>query len=109
MSPIQPMPTSYDGLQVALSVLIAIAASYAALDLGGRVTSVRGRSQLIWLTCGATSMGIGIWAMHYVGTLALRLPVPARYHWPTVLLSLAVGVLCSGFALKLISQRRMGR
>ncbi|HTT24680.1 MAG TPA: MHYT domain-containing protein, partial [Candidatus Sulfotelmatobacter sp.] len=47
--------------------------------------------------------------MHYVGTLALRLPVPARYHWPTVLLSLAVGVLCSGFALKLISQRRMGR
>jgi hypothetical protein len=35
---------SYDPLQVALSVLIAISASYAALDLAGRVTATSGRS-----------------------------------------------------------------
>ena len=36
-------------------------------------------------------MGIGIWSMHYLGMLAFRLPVPVRYDWPTVLLSLLTG------------------
>ena len=54
---------SYDLLQVALSVLIAISASYAALDLAGRVTATRGRAQLTWLIGGSAAMGIGIWAM----------------------------------------------
>ena len=59
---------------VVLSVVISIFASYAALDLAGRVTVSRGRARLFWLTGGATAMGIGIWAMHYVGMLAFRLP-----------------------------------
>jgi NO-binding membrane sensor protein with MHYT domain/anti-sigma regulatory factor (Ser/Thr protein kinase) len=104
-----PMRASYDALQVALSILIAVSASYAALDLGGRVTVARGRPQLIWLLGGTISVGIGIWAMHYTGMFAFRLPMAVRYHWPTVLLSLLVGMLCSGFALMLVSRRRMGR
>jgi len=105
-----PMSRSYDALQVALSVVIAVSASYAALDLAGRVTAARGRFQLIWLTAGTVSLGIGFWAMHYTGMLAFRLPMAVRYHWPTVLLSLLVGMLCSGFALMLVSRRRrMGR
>ena len=36
---------SYDLPQVALSVLIAISASYAALDLAGRVTATSGRAR----------------------------------------------------------------
>jgi NO-binding membrane sensor protein with MHYT domain len=99
---------SYDLPQVALSVLIAISASYAALDLAGRVTATRGRAQLTWLIGGSAAMGIGIWAMHYIGMLAFRLPVPAEYDWPTVLLSLLVGILCSAFALVVVSRRRMG-
>ena len=58
------MLSSYDQLQVALSVLIAVSASYAALDLAGRVTAARGLTSSAWLTGGAVSMGIGIWAMH---------------------------------------------
>src|SRR5438552_4650532 len=93
------MLSSYDQLQVALSVLIAVSASYAALDLAGRVTAARGLTRSAWLTGGAVSMGIGIWAMHYIGMLAFRLPVPVSYHWPTVLLSLLAGISCSAFAL----------
>ncbi|MGB7846452.1 MAG: MHYT domain-containing protein [Candidatus Acidiferrum sp.] len=33
---------SYDPLIVALSVVIAVASSYAAIDLGGRVTANKG-------------------------------------------------------------------
>ena len=70
---------SYNYGLVVLSVLISIIASYAALDLAGRVTSALGRSRLLWLTGGATAMGIGIWSMHYIGMLAFHLPVPVKY------------------------------
>jgi two-component system, sensor histidine kinase and response regulator len=103
------MSGAYDPLQVALSVLIAISASYAALDLAGRVTAAARRARLIWLIAGSTAMGIGIWAMHYIGMLAFHLPVPVAYHWPTVLLSLLAAMLCSAFALLVVSRKTLGR
>jgi PAS domain S-box-containing protein len=49
-------------------------------------------------------MGIGIWAMHYVGMEAFRLPIPVMYDWPTVLLSLFAAILASGVALFTVSR-----
>ena len=40
------MASSYDYRLVALSVIIAIFASYAALELAGRTTAARGRVRL---------------------------------------------------------------
>lgn len=99
---------SYDYLLVALSIVIAILASYAALDFAGRVTAARGSMRLLRLTGGAVSMGVGIWSMHYVGMLAFRLPIPVRYDWPTVLLSLLAAILASVVALFVVSRQRMG-
>jgi len=93
---------------VALSVFIAIIASYAALDLAGRVTSARGRSRYFWLTGGAIAMGTGIWSMHYIGMLAFRMSIPVKYDWPTVLLSLLAAILASAIALFVVSRREMG-
>jgi two-component system, sensor histidine kinase and response regulator len=102
------LPGSYDYGEVARSVFIAIAASYAALDLTGRVTAARGRARLAWLSGGAIAMGIGIWAMHFKGMLAFHLPVPVQYHWPTVLTSLLVAILASRVALYVASRQKMG-
>jgi PAS domain S-box-containing protein len=99
----------YDYSLVLLSVFIAVLAAYAALDLAGRVTTARGRARQIWLWCGAVAMGIGIWAMHYVGMEAFHLPVPVMYDWPTVLLSLLAAVLASGVALYTVSRPTMVR
>jgi len=99
---------SYDYSEVARSGLIAIVASYAALDLAGRVTATRGRARLAWLSGGAIAMGIAIWAMHFKGMLAFHLPVPVEYHWPTVLASLLVAVLASAVALYVASRPKMG-
>src|SRR5579859_3483127 len=99
--------SSYDYRLVALSVLIAMLASYAALDLAGRVTSASGTARLAWLSGGATTMGIGIWSMHYVGMLAFRLPIPVQYDWPTVLLSLVAAILASAIALFVVSRKTM--
>jgi two-component system, sensor histidine kinase and response regulator len=104
----QVMVGSYDYRLVALSGFIAILASYAALDLSGRVTSAHGRVRLFWLSGGSIAMGIGIWSMHYVGMLAFRLPVPVQYDWPTVLLSLLAAVFASAVALFVVSRRKMG-
>ena len=49
-------------------------------------------------------MGIGIWAMHYIGMEAFRLPIPVMYDWPTVLLSLFAAILASGVALFTVSR-----
>jgi NO-binding membrane sensor protein with MHYT domain/nitrogen-specific signal transduction histidine kinase len=99
---------SYNYALVALSVLIAMFASYAALDLAGRVTASDGWTRAVWLLGGAGAMGTGIWSMHYIGMLAFILPIPVAYHWPTVLLSLFAAILASVVALGLVSRQKMG-
>src|SRR6202035_2908549 len=99
---------SYNYALVALSVLIAMVASYAALDLAARVTAAGGWTRAVWLLGGAGAMGTGIWSMHYIGMLAFVLPVPVAYHWPTVLLSLLAAVLASVVALGVVSRQKMG-
>src|ERR1700686_3481610 len=94
---------------VALSIFIAISASYMALDLGGRVTAARGWIRFGWLIGGATAMGLGIWSMHFTGMLAFNLPVPVFYDWPTVLLSLLAAILASAVALYVVSRKKMWR
>ena len=102
------MVGSYNYRLVALSVFIAVLASYAALDLAGRVTSARGAARKLWLSGGAIAMGIGIWSMHYVGMLAFRLPVPVEYDWPTVAGSLLAAIFASAIALFVVSREQMG-
>lgn len=108
MVPSVVMAGTYNVRLVAFSICIAIAASYAALDLAGRVTSARGRGRITWLYSGAIAMGTGIWSMHYVGMLAFRLPIPVEYDWPTVLVSLFAAVVASGIALFVASRKEMG-
>jgi len=98
---------SYNYALVAVSVLIAVFASYAALDLAGRVTAAGGWTRAVWLLGGAGAMGTGIWSMHYIGMLAFILPIPVAYHWPTVLLSLFAAILASVIALYVVSRQKM--
>src|ERR1700685_4530681 len=99
---------SYDYRLVALSVLIAMLASYAALDLAGRVTASHGLLRSVWLMGGAAAMGMGIWSMHYIGMLAYNLPVTVLYDWPTVLVSLLAAIVASAVALFVASRDSLG-
>ena len=101
------MVISYNYYLVALSVVISTLASYAALDLAGRVTAARGGIRMAWLTGGAFAMGMGIWSMHYIGMLAFSLPVAIGYDWPTVVASLVCAILASGVALFVVSRQQM--
>lgn len=99
---------SYDYRLVALSVVIAICASYAALDLAGRVAASRSKARLAWLSGGALALGTGIWSMHFTGMLAYRLPIPVYYHIPTVILSLVAAIAASFIALFIVSRQELG-
>ena len=99
---------NYSYWLVALSVLIAAFASYAALDLSARVFSEEKGARGAWLLGGAVAMGTGVWSMHYTGMLACRLPIPVFYHIPTVLLSLVAAIGASFVALYVVSRQKFG-
>lgn len=98
---------SYNPLLVLLSLLVAVLASYTALDMAGRVVTAQGRAAFWWLTGGASAMGVGIWSMHFVGMLAFSLPIPLGYDVSITLASLAIAIAASAFALWLVSRREL--
>ncbi|QLC72335.1 EAL domain-containing protein [Pseudomonas sp. LPB0260] len=100
---------SYDFSLVLTSLAVAMLASYTALDLAGRIATAKGLALPLWIAGGALAMGIGIWSMHFIGMLAMSLPIPLGYDLVITLLSLAMAVLASGFALWLVSQPQMPR
>ncbi len=89
----------YDWGLVALSISLAIGACYTALNVAGRMAQTSGRVRGSWLGGGACSLGLGIWAMHYIGMLAFQLPIPVSYDVPIVLLSLLAAIGASVVAL----------
>lgn len=97
---------SYSLSLVLLSFVIATVASYSALDLAGRIREGKGKLRLIWLVCGALSMGIGIWSMHFVGMLAYSFPVPVYYHYEPVILSVVFAIIASAIALSIVGLGR---
>jgi two-component system sensor histidine kinase UhpB len=98
---------SYNYGLVALSILIAMLGSYAALNLAGRVKANHTDARFFWLLSGATAMAIGTWAMHYTGMLAFRLAVPIEYDLPTSLLSFVPSFLASAVAMLVVIRPKM--
>ena len=94
----------YDSLLVAISILVAILASYTALDMAGRIHSTTRKGAVLWLIGGAIAMGIGIWSMHFIGMLSFRLPIALGYDLTLTIFSLIIAVVASGFALWRVSQ-----
>ena len=84
---------THDPALVALSIIIASIASYAALDLGGRMRASSGRAASAWLLTSAVALGGGIWSMHFVAMLAFDLPgIRVNYHVGLTILSLVCAI-----------------
>jgi NO-binding membrane sensor protein with MHYT domain len=87
------LPGTYDPFLVALSVGIASVAAYVALALAEWISAAHAPgAKRLRLATGAATMGVGVWAMHFLGMLAFHLPIKVRYD---VLLTLgSVGRCC---------------
>ena len=95
----------YDGGLVALSVGIAIFASYLGLSVAQFAsTAPKTGSRHVLLGFGGLAMGVGVWAMHFIGMLGFRLPCAISYDpWITAL-SILPGVIAGIFALRFVSE-----
>ncbi len=101
---LQAIATSLNYGLVVISVLISVVASYAAFSFAERLLKSTGIIFAAWFVSGSLAMGLGIWSMHYLGMLAVRLPLVVYYHVPTVLLSLSLAVLASMNVLLVVSR-----
>jgi len=108
----QPLPVdqyigSYDIRLVILSYIVAVFASYIALDMTGRLRDRNNTriGSLLWLLGGAIAMGAGIWSMHFIGMLSFHIPgLSLQYDLFWTGLSLFVAIFISGFALYLLKR-----
>ena len=71
---------------VLVSYLVAVLASFTALEIASKVLSP-GRRTWPWVLSGSLAMGTGIWSMHFVGMEAFKLPVAIAYDIPLTILS----------------------
>ncbi|UVM48722.1 EAL domain-containing protein [Pseudomonas sp. B21-015] len=97
--------SSYNSVFVAFSLIVAILASYTALNMASRVSGSTGKASALWLIGGSFAMGFGIWSMHFIGMLAFNLPISLGYDVPLTLLSLLIAIASSAFALWLVCQK----
>ena len=81
-----------------LSVVIAVAGSWTALDLARRVDANAGRARLAWRAGAALGLGLSIWSMHFVAMLGYDPGAPVSYAPGPTLLSLALAIVATGGA-----------
>ncbi len=101
------MEGSYHPGLVALSVLVAMAAGYVALDMAARVADTDGAAPRRWLLGGGLVMGLGIWSMHFIGMLAFELPIPVAYDGGLTVLSAVFPIALSVLAIHYGAGRRL--
>jgi NO-binding membrane sensor protein with MHYT domain len=93
----------YDPLLIALSIGVAILGSYTGLHLAAQIGRAGGVKRRAMLAGAAVIIGGGIWAMHFIGMLAVSLPVAIQYDVFRTLLSVLVSILMTGLGLSIAS------
>ncbi|MCG8466658.1 MAG: PAS domain S-box protein [Gemmatimonadetes bacterium] len=84
-----PLPLSYDAWSVFLSIATACLAGFVSLRSIERMRAAKvGPVRRAWSFAGILTLASGIWAMHFTGMLAVRLPVAVAYDATGTLLSM---------------------
>lgn len=97
--------STYNVPMVSLSILMAIIASFVALQLSDRIQRTSANSgKVMWLIAGSLAMGGGVWAMHFIGMLAFNLPCGISYDPKQTIASMLPGMLAGAAALWTISR-----
>ncbi|MGN2247243.1 putative bifunctional diguanylate cyclase/phosphodiesterase [Frateuria sp. GZRR35] len=98
------MAVSYNPWLVLLSLALAALDAYVAFSVVGRIARSRGPAAMLWTAFGALAMGSGVWAMHFIGMLALQVPIPLGYGSRQTTLSAVPVVLATGATLWLLAR-----
>ena len=102
------MPKDFNLGLVFLSYLVAVTASHVTLLLAARVRDPHATNWKLWVVSGGFAMGIGIWSMHFVATLALKLPIRVLYDLSITALSWVFAIVACGAAF-IVLRRLTGK
>jgi NO-binding membrane sensor protein with MHYT domain len=94
-----PMPVTHEPWLVALSIVVAIQGAYVGLSLAVQIAAAAGVRRRLLLAGAAFSLGTAIWAMHFIGMLAVRVPFAVDYLVLPTLLSFLACVIVVGIAV----------
>lgn len=91
-----------DNVYVLLSLVIAILASYTAINIASRITTTRGLSSALWFVGGSLVIGIGILSTHFIGALAFKQSMVLAHILLLTGLSLSIAIVSSVVILWLV-------
>ncbi len=98
---------NYDPSLVLLSLVMAVFASYTALDIGSRIVAAEGLQQGLWLIGSAVALGGGIWSTQFIGMLATEFGIPVRFAFGGTLASLVLVMVLTALSLKWVCVRKL--
>ncbi|WP_339763808.1 MHYT domain-containing protein [uncultured Hoeflea sp.] len=90
---------------VALSVIVAIQASYVGLYLALRISGAFALNRRLLIAASAMTLAVGIWGMHFIGMLSMGMAAEVDYLVLPTLLSFLLCVLVTGIAIFMASLR----
>jgi len=97
---------SYQPVLVALSFVISVVGSFAALRLAKLIPLHERDDRLPWILGASFALaGGGIWSMHFIAMLAFDMGMPVSYDIPVTALSLVVAWAVTGLGFFLVSRQ----
>jgi NO-binding membrane sensor protein with MHYT domain len=104
-----PMIVSYDATLVILSITVAIIGSFTGLLIMAQRGVFTNASYKLKIVAGAVTIGSSIWSMHFIGMLALGLPIPVDYDSLITTISVFIAIVLTGLGLYAASSGHISR
>ena len=93
---------SHDPLLVVASLCVVLISGFTGLSLTNGLAARPANERKVAVAMSAVSLGGGIWAMHFIAMLGLRLPILFYYDLVLTLISALVAILVVGVALLIL-------
>jgi PAS domain S-box-containing protein len=82
---------------IVIAIGLTVIASYTGLDMFTLIKNSKKNKRLLYLG-GSLAMGVGIWAMNFLGLIAADINRFSSYQIPMTILSILIGVAFSGMS-----------
>lgn len=93
---------SHNPILIVMSCAMALVAGFTGLSLTRNMTEKTTAQRKIAISLASVALGGGIWSMHFVAMLGLRMPIPFYYDSAITLASALIAILIVGCALILL-------
>ncbi|EGT4252659.1 EAL domain-containing protein [Citrobacter amalonaticus] len=93
---------SWDPGLIGISFLVAYIAAFVSLDSAGKVSVSVRRKSIFWRLSGGITLGMGIWSMHFIAMLAMKMSEPLNYHLPLTAFSFLIALFAASLAIHII-------